>query len=129
ARMPDAGFVNAGEPSRVFALVDPVLQFAHPERAALCGESKALVVAALRIARAIVSRGRAAPEPGPDREFLRRLDDDANTGSRDGTNGSALNLVGGEIGRVAEGGVDQPTGRVADEEFIVGGQLADAHVD
>ena len=118
-RVPAAELVDAGQALCVFLLIDCVLQFAHPQRAARKTERRAVAIANLRQVVA-VGASRVAGEhrilPG---DLLGRLDRDAHAGRRQRKGWPAAEHVGGDKACPAEGTVEQVGRGRAVEEFVV----------
>src|SRR5215471_5502706 len=85
-----------------------------------------MVVAYLRQLRAVLTGRRATEHCRQKRYLVGRLELEADAGRGQRIDRPALELIGGEQHRIAERGVDQVACSRADQEFVVGGDLADA---
>ena len=127
--VPAAQLVDAGHPLGVLGLVDPVLQLLHEQRAAAGAERRAVGIAKLRQLGAVGARRRAAEDRAQEGDLVGRLELEPDAGGGERIDRAALQLIGGQDGGITEGGVDQVAGGRADQELVVGGELADAQRD
>ena len=128
-RVPRADLVDARQTERFFVLIDGVLQFAHPQRAAGKAERGAVAIARLRIVVAIAAGRIAGEHRGKRCNLLARIDLYAHAGRCERIGRSATAHIGAEYAGPAERAVDQAAGGIAGEEFAVADDLTDPHQD
>src|SRR5579885_3656333 len=125
SRVPDAELVDARKTLRILALIDGILGFTHPERAARETERRAVLVALLRDVVAVRACRIAGEYRGKQREIVRGGEFEARARRGERIGRSTARHVGGKDGGPAEGAVDQTACRGADDEFVVAGKLAE----